>query len=172
MGGRIPSAPCRPPHTKTNTARSADTAKPILNTSLPSSVRRSLIRKANSSITQQSHTIQCYQGMTQIVLNIENLSAAQAIRALVKNMIGVKIVSETKTSVKRSRTRPHLPHQQQPKAGKDDTGRSAATSYRRRHAQRTLKLSLLLTGKRQVKRSQSNNVYCGCIGRRRRDLPS
>ena len=40
--------------------------------------------------------------MTQIVLNIENLSAAQAIRALVKNMIGVKIVSETKTSVKGS----------------------------------------------------------------------
>ena len=40
--------------------------------------------------------------MTQIVLNIENLSAAQAIRALVKNMIGVKIVSETKTSVKDS----------------------------------------------------------------------
>lgn len=33
--------------------------------------------------------------MTQIVLNIENLSAAQAIRALVKNMIGVRIVSDT-----------------------------------------------------------------------------
>ena len=34
--------------------------------------------------------------MTQIVLNIENLSAAQAIRALVKNMIGVKIVSDSR----------------------------------------------------------------------------
>ena len=40
--------------------------------------------------------------MTQIVLNIENLSAAQAIRALVKNMIGVKIVSDTKTATKDS----------------------------------------------------------------------
>ena len=37
----------------------------------------------------------CYQSMTQIVLNIENISAAQAIRALVKNMIGVKIVSDS-----------------------------------------------------------------------------
>ena len=35
--------------------------------------------------------------MTQIVLNIENFSAAQAIRALVKNMIGVKIVSDSST---------------------------------------------------------------------------
>ena len=34
--------------------------------------------------------------MTQIVLNIENVSAAQAIRALVKNMIGVKIVSDSR----------------------------------------------------------------------------
>lgn len=33
--------------------------------------------------------------MTQIVLNIENHSAAQAIRALVKNMIGVRIVSDS-----------------------------------------------------------------------------
>lgn len=33
--------------------------------------------------------------MTQIVLNIENISAARAIRALVKNMIGVKIVSDS-----------------------------------------------------------------------------
>ena len=40
--------------------------------------------------------------MTQIVLNIENLSAAQAIRALVKNMIGVKIVSDTKATAKDS----------------------------------------------------------------------
>ena len=46
--------------------------------------------------------MQCYKGMKQIVLNIENLSAAQAIRALVKNMIGVKIISETHTSVKNS----------------------------------------------------------------------
>ena len=38
--------------------------------------------------------------MTQIVLNIENLSAAQAIRALVKNMIGVKIVSDSKATAK------------------------------------------------------------------------
>ena len=35
--------------------------------------------------------------MTQIVLNIENFSAAQAIRSLVKNMIGVKIVSDSST---------------------------------------------------------------------------
>lgn len=34
--------------------------------------------------------------MTQIVLNIENISAARAIRALVKNMIGVRIVSESR----------------------------------------------------------------------------
>ena len=34
--------------------------------------------------------------MTQIVLNIDNISAAQAIRALVKNMIGVKIVSDSR----------------------------------------------------------------------------
>lgn len=34
--------------------------------------------------------------MTQIVLNIDNLSAADAIRALVKNMIGVRIVSESR----------------------------------------------------------------------------
>ena len=40
--------------------------------------------------------------MTQIVLNIENLSAAQAIRALVRNMIGVKIVSDTKATAKDS----------------------------------------------------------------------
>ena len=33
--------------------------------------------------------------MTQIVLNIENNSAAQAIRALVKNMIGVRIVYDS-----------------------------------------------------------------------------
>lgn len=33
--------------------------------------------------------------MTQIVLNIDNHSAASAIRSLVKNMIGVKIVSDT-----------------------------------------------------------------------------
>ena len=46
--------------------------------------------------------MQCYKGMTQIVLNIENLSADQAIRALVKNMIGVKIIYETHTSVKNS----------------------------------------------------------------------
>ena len=38
--------------------------------------------------------------MTQIVLNIENVSAAQAIRALVKNMIGVRIVSDTRNSGK------------------------------------------------------------------------
>lgn len=43
--------------------------------------------------------MQCYQGMTQIVLNIENVSAAQAIRALVKNMIGVRIVSDTQNKV-------------------------------------------------------------------------
>ena len=40
--------------------------------------------------------------MTQIILNIENISAAQAIRALVKNMIGVRIVSDTKTAAKDS----------------------------------------------------------------------
>lgn len=40
--------------------------------------------------------------MTQIVLNIENVSAAHAIRALVKNMIGVRIVSDSKTIVKDS----------------------------------------------------------------------
>lgn len=34
--------------------------------------------------------------MTQIVLNIDNLSAADAIRTLVKNMIGVRIVSESR----------------------------------------------------------------------------
>ncbi|MDE7347468.1 MAG: hypothetical protein K2N48_12115 [Muribaculaceae bacterium] len=38
--------------------------------------------------------------MTQIVLNIENASAAQAIRALVKNMIGVRIVSDTRNTKK------------------------------------------------------------------------
>ena len=38
--------------------------------------------------------------MTQIVLNIENVSAAQAIRALVKNMIGVRIVSDTRNTGK------------------------------------------------------------------------
>ena len=47
--------------------------------------------------------IQCYQSMTQIVLNIENLSAAQAIRALVKNMIGVRIVSDSNETVKDSK---------------------------------------------------------------------
>ncbi|MDE5848664.1 MAG: hypothetical protein K2H38_00795 [Muribaculaceae bacterium] len=41
--------------------------------------------------------------MTQIVLNIENLSAAQAIRALVKNMIGVRIVSDSNETVKDSK---------------------------------------------------------------------
>lgn len=40
--------------------------------------------------------MQCYHNMTQIVLNIENHSAADAIRSLVKNMIGVKIVSDTR----------------------------------------------------------------------------
>ncbi|MDE6290869.1 MAG: hypothetical protein K2M16_05000 [Muribaculaceae bacterium] len=44
--------------------------------------------------------------MTQIVLNIENISAAQAIRALVKNMIGVRIVSDTKTTAKESEEDP------------------------------------------------------------------
>lgn len=34
--------------------------------------------------------------MTQIVLNIDNFSAADAIRSLVKNMIGVKIVSDSR----------------------------------------------------------------------------
>ena len=38
--------------------------------------------------------------MTQIVLDIENLSAAQAIRTLVKNMIGVKIVSDSRINTK------------------------------------------------------------------------
>ena len=38
--------------------------------------------------------------MTQIVLNIENGSAAQAIRALVKKMIGVRIVSDTRNKTK------------------------------------------------------------------------
>ncbi len=38
--------------------------------------------------------------MTQIVLNIENHSAANAIRSLVKNMIGVSIVSDPSKSVK------------------------------------------------------------------------
>lgn len=47
--------------------------------------------------------IECYQSMTQIVLNIENLSAAQAIRALVKNMIGVRIVSDSNETVKDSK---------------------------------------------------------------------
>lgn len=40
--------------------------------------------------------------MTQIVLNIDNVSAAQAIRALVKNMTGVRIVSDSKESAKDS----------------------------------------------------------------------
>ena len=40
--------------------------------------------------------------MTQIVLNIDNLSAAQAIRELVKNMIGVRIISDSKTAAKAS----------------------------------------------------------------------
>lgn len=40
--------------------------------------------------------------MTQIVLNIENLSTAQAIRDLVKHMIGVRIVSDSKTMAKES----------------------------------------------------------------------
>lgn len=40
--------------------------------------------------------------MTQIVLNIENLSAAQAIRDLVKNMIGVRIVSDSNMTAKES----------------------------------------------------------------------
>lgn len=44
-------------------------------------------------------SIRCYQSMTQIVLDIENISAAQAIRALVKNMIGVRIVSDTRNKV-------------------------------------------------------------------------
>lgn len=35
--------------------------------------------------------------MTQLVLHIENFSAVEAIRALVKNMIGVEIVSESKS---------------------------------------------------------------------------
>ena len=39
--------------------------------------------------------------MTQIVLDIENLSAAQAIRTLVKNMIGVKIVSDSRINSKK-----------------------------------------------------------------------
>ncbi len=34
--------------------------------------------------------------MTQIVLNIESPSAASAIRSLVRNMIGVKIVSDSR----------------------------------------------------------------------------
>ena len=47
--------------------------------------------------------IECYQSMTQIVLNIENFSAAQAIRALVKYMIGVRIVSDSDETVKVSK---------------------------------------------------------------------
>ncbi len=35
--------------------------------------------------------------MTQIVLNIENPSAASAIRSFVKNMTGVKIVSDSRS---------------------------------------------------------------------------
>ncbi len=38
--------------------------------------------------------------MTQIVLNIENPSAASAIRSLVKNMIGVSIESESRRKPK------------------------------------------------------------------------
>lgn len=40
--------------------------------------------------------------MTQIVLSIENPSAASAIRSLVKNMIGVKIVAESRHNTKKS----------------------------------------------------------------------
>lgn len=40
--------------------------------------------------------------MTQIVLNIENLSAAQAIRDLVKNMIGVEIVSDSHANTRKA----------------------------------------------------------------------
>lgn len=38
--------------------------------------------------------------MTQIVLDIDNLSAADAIRSLVKNMIGVRIVSDSRNKTR------------------------------------------------------------------------
>lgn len=41
--------------------------------------------------------------MRQIVLSIESPSAATAIRSLVKNMIGVKIVSDSKSTAKASK---------------------------------------------------------------------
>ncbi len=41
--------------------------------------------------------------MTQIVLNIENPSAASAIRSLVKNMTGVKIVSDSRSKTKETK---------------------------------------------------------------------
>ncbi len=40
--------------------------------------------------------------MTKIVLSIESPSTASAIRALVKNMIGVKIVSDSRTPAETS----------------------------------------------------------------------
>lgn len=56
----------------------------------------------HTNLQKQSNNIPCYQSMTQIVLNIDNVSAAKAIRALVKNMIGVRIVSDSKATPKDS----------------------------------------------------------------------